>query len=201
MTKKIEEIKKETKGIEIKEEKKTRTTKGTKTIEKTEPKTITIKIGHIGTGKSQIISFYDKKKGKQITTLFPINPYTMNDRGEQDGYYNYGHHLDLREGRHIEQLKTKFPNLKTLKEMREEDGMKGLMETSYTEIMIYELHKLIKEGHFNTSGINKDKEYILINFEWTGEDLQNPQPRLEKEKTPREKKPKEELLQGISFFN
>lgn len=200
MTNQIEKTQGTKKETTKKETTKKPTTKKIETPQ-TEIKTITIKIGHIGTGKSQIISFYDKKKGKQITTLFQINPHTTNTKGEQDGYYNYGHHLDLREGRHIEQLKTKFPNLKTLKEMREEDGMKGLMETSYTEIMIYELHNLIKGGHFNTQGINKDKETIQINFEWTGEDLQNPQPRLEKEKTPREKKPKEELLQGISFFN
>lgn len=149
-----------------------------------------LKIGHISSGKIFIISFYDTKGGKMITTS-PFNQKTGTD------HYNYSHHFDLREGKDIEGLNKRFPTIKPYKELQKE--IPGLTETSYTLITIYEFYQLIKSGKMDIKGQNRQGEQIHLKITWTGDELPKPTPKTKKPTNPKGKEKKDDLLDGLEF--
>lgn len=154
------------------------------------PIDINLTIGHISTGKIFIISFYDSKGGKMITSS-PFNQKSGTD------HYNYSHHYDLREGKDIEELSKRYPTIKPFKTLSKE--IPGLTETSYTQLMIYEFYRLITTGQMDIKGQNKKGDQIHLKISWTGDPIEQPTPKTKKPSNPKGKEKKENLLDGLEF--
>jgi hypothetical protein len=156
------------------------TNKGTENKGKEETKeTIEhiLPIMNISSGKEMILSYIDGNK-KQ----FDFKPFQLKPRND---YYDYQHHLDLREGKgDIETLHERFPEILPLSKMNESEKYKGIKRTSYTQLIRYLLIERIISGDFDILGREgKDGKIHNIKFEWKGEENIFPTIRKEKEKT------------------
>lgn len=179
---------------------KTQTNTGKKNTGKTTPKTTpkTEKTIHITTngitsGKSELSIFNLTFNKKRITT--PFFPHII---GKPE--YDYDHHLD---GERLEQLKEKHPEYTffSFDKRGETEDFKNITIQSYGELMKYNLYKLIESGKLSHTTEHGDGEKTTYTMTWNGDPIQEPTIKTKEPKTPKEKQPKLEELNGLNFFD
>src|SRR5690606_29606165 len=155
-------------------------------------KQVTLKVGHIASGKAYIVSFYDKKGGKMIQ----VSPFQVAVGNE---YYGYGHHFDLRSGKDVDKLSKRFSSLKSHDELKKVSGFEHITATGYTQWAMYQLYKLVESGSMSLTAANKAGDDVRLQVEWSGEPMSEPNYRKEAPKEPKQKVAKESLLDGLKF--